>query len=208
MQNILTVHPEMGLAHRHLTVEPCAKGTKKDTRNIHTGYFTSLAPEDEDGNAVDDEDEYAIEATSITSEKGEETTASALVRNPSKKKNKKVSSVSQGSRADRLFNERVSKGKPLPTESKYNRPHEPKSVNPGIEKGEAQGRVQACSQGSGQIEPKDHQVAGEHDEPPPGASGLGDATTSFKDGRLATIPCTPSALHQGRQLRRETGEEV
>jgi hypothetical protein len=35
--NILTVHPEMGLAHRHLTVEPCVKGTKKDTRDIYTG---------------------------------------------------------------------------------------------------------------------------------------------------------------------------
>jgi hypothetical protein len=129
--NILTVPPEMGLAHRHLTVEPCVKGTKKDTRDIYTGYFMCLAPEDEDSNAADDEDEYAIEAISLTWEKGEETTASALVRNPSKKKNKKVSSVSQGSRADGLFNERVSKGKPSPTESKYNRPHEPKAVNPG-----------------------------------------------------------------------------
>jgi hypothetical protein len=37
--NILTVHPEMGLSHRHLTVEPCVKGTKKDTRHIYTFHF-------------------------------------------------------------------------------------------------------------------------------------------------------------------------
>jgi hypothetical protein len=74
--DILTVHPEMGLAHRHLTVEPCVKGTKKDTQDIYTGYFMCLALEDEDGNAVDDEDEYDIEAISITWEMGEETTAS------------------------------------------------------------------------------------------------------------------------------------
>jgi hypothetical protein len=111
-----------------LTVEPCLKGTKKDSRHIYNGYFMCLAPEDKDGNAVDDEEEYAIEAISLTWEKGEKTTASAFDRNIDKKP---VSSTSQGSRLDHLFDERVSKGRSSPTECKYNRPHEPKAVNPG-----------------------------------------------------------------------------
>jgi hypothetical protein len=126
---ILTVHPEMGLAHLHVVVEPCVRGTKKDTRNIYTGYFMCLAPEDKNGEEVEDENEHAIEAISITWEKGEETNAQALVTNPNKKKGT-VSSVSQGSRARRLFNEKVSKGKASRTEYVYNRPHEPKSSNP------------------------------------------------------------------------------
>jgi hypothetical protein len=64
--NILTVHQEMGLAHRHVTVEPRVSGTKKDTRHIYTGYFMCLAPEDEDGEEVEDENENAIKAISIT----------------------------------------------------------------------------------------------------------------------------------------------
>jgi hypothetical protein len=83
---ILTVHPEMGLAHQHVEVEPCVRGTKKDTRDIYTGYFMCLAPEDEEGEEVEDQNEHAIEAISITWEKGEETIAQALVRNPKKKK--------------------------------------------------------------------------------------------------------------------------
>jgi hypothetical protein len=126
---ILTVHPEMGLAHRHVEVEPCVRGTKKDTRNIYTGYFMCLAPEDEDGEEVEDQNEHAIEAISITRKKGEETIAQALVRNPNKKK-APCSSVSQGSRAAHLFNEKVSKGQASPTEYLYNRPREPKSSNP------------------------------------------------------------------------------
>jgi hypothetical protein len=129
--NILTVHPEMGLRHQHLTVEPCVKGTKKDSRHIYTGYFMCLATEDEDGNAVDNEEEYAIEAISLTWEKGAKTTDSALIRNINKKPKYKVSSISQGSRLDRLFNERVSKGMSSRTECKYNRPHGPKAIDPG-----------------------------------------------------------------------------
>jgi hypothetical protein len=34
---ILTVNPGMGLAHRHVEVEPCVSGTKKYTRDIYTG---------------------------------------------------------------------------------------------------------------------------------------------------------------------------
>jgi hypothetical protein len=108
--SILTVHPEMGLAHQHVVVEPCVRGTKKDTRNIYTRYFMCLAPKDENGEEAEEENEYAIEAISITWEKGEETIARALVRNPMKKKKGPVSSVSQGSRAKRLLNEKVSKG--------------------------------------------------------------------------------------------------
>jgi hypothetical protein len=118
----------MGLAHRHVEVEPCVRGTKKDTRDIYTGYFMCLAPQDEDSEEVEDENEHAIEAISITWEKGEETIAQALVRNPNKKKAPRIS-VSQGSRAAPLFNEKVSKGKASPTEYLYNRPHEPQSSN-------------------------------------------------------------------------------
>jgi hypothetical protein len=92
--NVLTVHPEMGLRHQHVTVEPCVKGTKKDSRQIYTGYFMCLAPEDEDSNTVDDEDEDAIEAISLTWEQGDPTTASALVRNMAKKPIEKVNSIS------------------------------------------------------------------------------------------------------------------
>jgi hypothetical protein len=84
--SILTVHPEMRLARQHVVVEPCVRDTKKDARNIYTGYFMCLAPEDENGEEVEDENEYAIEAISITWEKGEETIAQALVRNPDKKR--------------------------------------------------------------------------------------------------------------------------
>jgi hypothetical protein len=56
----------MGIAHRHVTVEPCVRGTKKDTRHIYTGCFMCLAPEDENGYEVEDENEYAIEAISFT----------------------------------------------------------------------------------------------------------------------------------------------
>ena len=64
--HVLTVHPEMGLWHQHVIAEPCVRGTKKNSRHIYTGYFMCLSPEDEDGNAVDNEDEYAIEAISLT----------------------------------------------------------------------------------------------------------------------------------------------
>jgi hypothetical protein len=57
---ILTVHPEMGLAHRHVEIEPCVRGTKKDTRVIYTGSFMCLAPEDKDGEDVEDQNEHAI----------------------------------------------------------------------------------------------------------------------------------------------------
>ena len=87
-----------------------------------------LAPEDKDGNAVDDEDEYAIEAISLTWKKGEPTTASALIRNM--KRSQKVSSVSQVARLDRLFSSRVSQRMPSHTDRKYNYPYEPKAVDP------------------------------------------------------------------------------
>jgi hypothetical protein len=68
---ILTVNLEMGLAHRHVEVDPCVRGTKKNTRDIYTGYFMCLAPEDEEGEEVEDQNEHAIEAISITWEEGE-----------------------------------------------------------------------------------------------------------------------------------------
>jgi hypothetical protein len=40
---ILTLHPKMGLAHKHVEVEPCAKGTKGDVWDIYIGYFMSTS---------------------------------------------------------------------------------------------------------------------------------------------------------------------
>jgi hypothetical protein len=114
-----------------MEVEPCVRGTKKETLDIYMGYFMCLAPEDEDGEEVEDQNEHAIEAISITWEKGEETIAQALVKNP-KRKNPPCSSVSQGSRAAHLFNVKVSRGKASPTEHLYNRSHEPRSSNPQV----------------------------------------------------------------------------
>jgi hypothetical protein len=53
----------------------------------------------------------------------------ALVRNPKKKK-APCSSESQGSRAARMLDAKVSRGKASSTAHLYNRPHEPKSSNP------------------------------------------------------------------------------
>jgi hypothetical protein len=120
---ILTVHPDIGLAHRHMEVEPCIRGTKKDIRDIYTGYFMCLAPKDEDGEEVEDQNEHAIEAISITWEKGEEKIAQAPVLDPKRKK-PPCSSVSHGSRAAHLFNVNVSRGKASPTEHLYNMSHD------------------------------------------------------------------------------------
>jgi hypothetical protein len=68
--HILTVHPEMRLAHEHVAVNPCVWGTKKYTRDIYTGYFMCLAPENEEGEEVEDLNEHAIEAISVTWERG------------------------------------------------------------------------------------------------------------------------------------------
>jgi hypothetical protein len=127
--HILTVHPEVGLAHQHVEVEPCVRGTKKDTQDVYTRYFMCLAPQNEEGEEVEDLNEHAIEATNIIWEEREETIVQAVVRNH-KKKNPPCSSISQGSRGARLFNAQVSKGEPSPAEHMYNRPHEPRSSNP------------------------------------------------------------------------------
>jgi hypothetical protein len=141
-----------------------------------------LAPEDEDGNAVDDEDEYAIEAISLTWEKGEPTTASALVRNIDKKPDLKVSSVSQVARLDRLLSSRVSQRMPSHTDRKYNYPYEPKAVDPERKVKRAWHkdviRRLRVVQGSGPPVPEGHQRPGQHDQSPHGLLGFGDAPTS------------------------------
>jgi hypothetical protein len=78
--HILTVHPEMGLAHEHVVVDPYVRGTTKDTRDIYTGYFMCLAPENEEGQEVKGLNKHAIEAISVTWEEGEETIVQAVVR--------------------------------------------------------------------------------------------------------------------------------
>jgi hypothetical protein len=82
---ILTVHPEMGLAHEHVEVEPYVKGTKGDVRDIYKGYIMCLASVDEYGEEVEDENGYAIETISVTWEQGEETIVMAAVSYPDKK---------------------------------------------------------------------------------------------------------------------------
>jgi hypothetical protein len=119
----------MGLAHHHVEVEPCDRGTKKDTRDIYTGYFMCLAPENEEGEEVEDLNEHAIEAINITWEEGEKTIVQAGIRNHKKMK-PPCSSISQGSRGTRLFNAQVSKGEQSSTEHLYNRPYDPRSSNP------------------------------------------------------------------------------
>jgi hypothetical protein len=126
---ILTVHPEMGLAHKHVEVEPCVKGTKGDSRDIYTGYFMCLAPVDDAEEEVEDENAHAIEAISVTWEQGEETLVKAVVRNPHKRP-PKCSSVRGESRGARLFNRDVAESKPSPEEHRFNRPHEPRPSNP------------------------------------------------------------------------------
>ncbi len=133
--NILTIHPEMGLAHQHITVEPCVKGTAPDERRIYTGYFMCLAPEDEEGSELEaDPEEHAIEAIRVDWEHGQETIVTALVRNPNKRSKKKGSpgrTADMGPRAQRLCNVKVMRGVSTPeTDLRWNRPHQPKVSNP------------------------------------------------------------------------------
>jgi hypothetical protein len=126
---ILTVHPEMGLAHKHVVAKPCVKGTEGDARHIYTGYFMCPTPENDLSVEDDDMDEHAIEYISVTWEQGEETILEAVVRNHDIRP-RKCSSIRNESRGMRLFNRDVAEGKESTDKHRYNCPHEPQPSNP------------------------------------------------------------------------------
>jgi hypothetical protein len=127
--HILTVHSEMGPAHRHVVAEPCVKGTEGEAHHIYTGYFMCLTPENDAGVEDNDMDEHAIEAISVTWKQGEETILKAFDKIPNKWP-PKCSSIRNKSRGMCLFNRDVTEGKESTEEHRYNRPHEPRPSNP------------------------------------------------------------------------------
>ena len=129
---VLSIHPEMGLTHKHVLLEYPAGGLTGKVRTQYTGYF--VVPSSAEGEK-ESEEEHAIEALRVTWGKSSAPEVHALVRNPKlRRKGSKLGArqaytAKQGHRVYRhqLFSETVD---PVPLAPDHSDPRSPRTPRP------------------------------------------------------------------------------
>jgi hypothetical protein len=152
---VLSIHPGMGLTHKHVQMEYPAGGLTGEVRTHYTRYFVVLSSAEGE---EESEEEHAIEALRVTWGKRSAPEVHTLVRNPKlRRKGSKLGArltytAKQGHRVYRhqLFSEKVD---PVPTASYHTDPRSPRTL---CSQDNAQSQAQGCGTLRGGPSKRDH----------------------------------------------------